>query len=216
MTTYPRFVSARICMTAGSLLLVLAMPSLGQQVTGQWDFNNGNLAATVGTAGQYWIAPTTPPRDVETETQFGTTTSFLIPDIGGVAAKVMKFPQTDPKMGYAMYPEIDANGGGSYVNQYTLIMDVLYPAASLLPAGEWNALFQTNDCNGNDGDLFVREAVRVVPCPPNRAARYSVGSTRSELAPRDIDRRTCAHRVEDRPYPAHGARSTSARGTGRA
>lgn len=147
--------SVRAFVAAASLLLVLAAPGFGQQVTGQWDFNDGNLSATVGAAGQYWVAPTTPTRDVQTETTFGTTTSFGIPDIGGVAAKVMKFPQTDKYMAYAMYPEIDANGGGEEVNQYTLIMDVLYPAASM-PAGQYNSIFQTNDCNSNDGDIFLK------------------------------------------------------------
>jgi hypothetical protein len=145
---------------AGSLLLILAVPAFGQQVTGQWDFNNGNLNATVGAAGQYWVAPTTPSRDVEGETQFGTTAFFGIPAIGGVDAKVMKFPQTDKYMGYAMYPEIEANGGGEYVNEFTIVMDILYPAASL-PSGQYNSIFQTNDCNGNDGDIFVKAGAGV-------------------------------------------------------
>jgi hypothetical protein len=45
-----------------------------------------------------------------------------------------------------------ANGGGAYVNQYTLICDILFPAAS---AGGWLAFFQTNDRNSNDGDFFA-------------------------------------------------------------
>jgi hypothetical protein len=38
------------------------------------------------------------------------------------------------------------------VNQYTLIMDVLYPQAS---AGKWLVFLQTSDSNGNDGDFFA-------------------------------------------------------------
>lgn len=131
----------------------------GQQVTGQWDFNNGNLAATVGADGSYWIVPATPPRDVAAETQFGSTASFGIADIDGQVAQVMRFPNCDNRMGYALYPQIEANGTnpdngqpGQYVNQYTLIMDVYYPAAS---AGVYRALLQTAECNGNDADFFI-------------------------------------------------------------
>jgi hypothetical protein len=45
------------------------------------------------------------------------------------------------------------NGGGVYVNQYTLVMDVMFPDRS--PSGGWASLLQTNCCNGNDGDWFV-------------------------------------------------------------
>ncbi len=127
-----------------------------QRVTGQWDFDAGDLSATVGANGQYWVKPPpVPTRDVAVETQFGTTTEFGIPDIDGVPAVVMKFPDCDALMGYAMYPEIDPNGGGASVNQYTIIMDILYPAAS---GNSWRALVQTADCNGNDADLFVNAA----------------------------------------------------------
>src|SRR6185503_8564035 len=45
------------------------------------------------------------------------------------------------------------NGGGVYVNQFTLIMDVMFPDRS--PSGGSAALLQTNCCNDNDGDWFV-------------------------------------------------------------
>ncbi len=135
------------------LAYLMAAGSAGaQQVTGQWDFNTADLKATVGADGSYWLPPAAPPRDVAAETQFGTTTSFGIADINGEPATVMFFPQTDPFMGYAMFPQIDANGGGEYVNQVTIIMDILYPTTS---AGGYRALVQTNDCNRNDADFFV-------------------------------------------------------------
>ena len=64
----------------------------------------------------------------------------------------MSFPATTPTQGYVMTHGIAPNGGGSYVNQYTLIMDIMFPAAS---SGQWRSLFQTNPGNSNDGDLFV-------------------------------------------------------------
>ena len=135
-------------------ILSLVPPAARAQgtVTGQWDFDNGDLSATIGAAGQYWIRPTSVPRDIAAETQFGTTTEFGIPNIGGTPATVMRFPACDATMGYAMYPDIDANGGGSYVNQYTIIFDILFPASS---NNTWRVFMQTADCNGNDGDIFV-------------------------------------------------------------
>ena len=122
MRSRGRTAVVRACLAAGSLLAVGAIPCLAQSdpsITGQWEFDNGNLNATVGTAADYWVAVS--GRDVEAETQFGTTTSFGIPDIGGQPANVMKFPQTDSSMGYSMFPDIEPNGGGSFVNQYTII-----------------------------------------------------------------------------------------------
>jgi len=120
-------------------------------VTGQWDFNQGDLRATVGQDLQYFNA------QVQTDTTFGTTTSFSIADIDGQPAKVMycspTIPSEAPKdwPGYIMTHGIAPNAGGVYVNQYTLIMDVLFPSTS----SGYRALWQTSLTNGTDGDLFV-------------------------------------------------------------
>ena len=45
---------------------------------------------------------------------------------------------------------ISANGGGSEVNQYTIIMDIKIPQSS-----KWYALYQTNSSNSNDADWFI-------------------------------------------------------------
>ena len=92
-------------------------------VTGQWDFNSSNLTATVGTALAYF-------NDDATGTAFTTAT------IGGSNAIVMNFPAAAATQGYIMTHGIAPNGGGSYVNQYTLIMDIMYPAAS---SGTWRS-----------------------------------------------------------------------------
>ncbi len=47
---------------------------------------------------------------------------------------------------------IPANGGGSFVNQYTLVMDLLIPEMT----SGWDSLWQTNTGNANDGDWWVR------------------------------------------------------------
>jgi predicted phosphodiesterase len=52
-----------------------------------------------------------------------------------------------------------ANGGGVYVNEWTLLMDVKVPAASI---GHWVCFFQTNLNNLNDGDCFVHATNKTI------------------------------------------------------
>ncbi len=121
-----------------ALLLGLCGPAFGT-VTGQWDFNSSNLTATVGTALGY-------RGDTAAQTTFTTKT------IGGQTAVVMAFPATTPTQGYVMTHGIAPNSGDNYVNQFTLIMDVMYPAVS---SGQFRALLQTSESNNNDADLFI-------------------------------------------------------------
>ena len=115
-------------------------------VTGQWDFLLGNLAASYGADLQY--------NSTNTDTTFGTTTSFGISDINGTPTSVMHFtpPAAQQWGGYIMYHGAAPNGGGAYVNQYTLIFDIYYPANS---DATWRSLWQTDTGNTSDGDLFV-------------------------------------------------------------
>ena len=118
-------------------------------VAGQWDFDAGNLAATVGTPLQFFGGNA---GVAKAKTEFGLTSDFGIDDIDGVPAKVMKVPgDLDRGIGYVMTHGISPNGGGTLVNQYTLVMDVWVDtkgpgAASLL---QINSLDNTDD-----GDLF--------------------------------------------------------------
>ena len=123
---------------ACSLIIGLGLSANGA-VTGHWDFNSGDLSATVGSALSF-------RGGTAAVTTFSTTT------IGGLPANVMQFPAASPSQGYTMTHGIAPNGGGLFVNQYTLIMDIMYPAAS---SGQWRGLFQTSEANANDGDLFV-------------------------------------------------------------
>ncbi len=116
-------------------------------ITGQWDFENGDLAATIGSPMQY-------RGTTASQTQFGTTTSFGIPDINGEVGRVMRFPATTSAQGYLLPHGAAPNGGGGKVNQYTLILDVLFPASST----GYRALWQTDTNNATDGDLFVNGA----------------------------------------------------------
>jgi len=52
---------------------------------------------------------------------------------------------------------ISANGGGDYVNSYTIMMDYSQGSLSGLWNGNYyNSLFQTSQTNANDGDLFIK------------------------------------------------------------
>jgi len=131
------------CITM-ALMLGLGL-SVRAAVTGQWDFNNSNYTATVG-------LDLVPQGIAVTDTAFGTTTSLGVPDIGGQVAQVMRFPQMPTLAdGYQMFPNAPANGSTADVNQYTLILDILFPSAST----GYRALFQTSAGNGNDADWFV-------------------------------------------------------------
>lgn len=131
-----------------AVALIAGTTLASDKVTGRWNFDDpsNGLKATVGADLVYGDAATA------AATQFGTTTSFGIADIGGQVANVMKFPQTTSNtMGYMMYPGAEANGSTADVNQYTLIMDIMYPSTS----GGYRALFQTAAGNNNDADFFV-------------------------------------------------------------
>jgi hypothetical protein len=114
-------------LSAVVLATLLVAAKTSGQPTGQWDFDSGNLNATVGAALTYADGPGGP---TQLGTSFGTTTSFGIPNINGTVANVMRFPAATNGMGYSMPDPAAANGGGSTVNEWTLTMDVLYPAAS--------------------------------------------------------------------------------------
>jgi len=141
-----------------SLFVVARIPA---QSLGQWDFNSSNLTATAGatlTALDYADGGGGP---TALATTFGSTTAFGIPNINGTNAVVMRFPVATNTMGYFM-PTPAANGGGSFVNQYTFILDVLYPTT-----GTVRPLLDT------DGTVFVPGADFIVSTgggigvPPN-------------------------------------------------
>src|ERR1044071_8598194 len=83
-------------------------------VTGQWDFDAGDLGATVGTALAYFDGPSGITKQ---NTRFGTTTALGVPDINGQAANVIEVPgDASPNVGYIMIHNIAPNGGGTRVN----------------------------------------------------------------------------------------------------
>jgi hypothetical protein len=126
----------------------LVLPS--SNVTGQWDFEFGDLTPTIGSPLRYLDGDT---GLTQAGTRFGTTTALGQPDIGGEVANVMRIPgDLDRNIGYIMEHRIAPNGGGTRVNQYTLIMDVL--VADQPSPGAASLLQISSVDNTDDGDLF--------------------------------------------------------------
>lgn len=115
----------------------------------QFDFN-GNLGATTG-AATLGFRNGAATSDV---VSFGTAGSMGLPALAGGDAAVLSFPGFAADQGFELEPASSANGGGDYINQYTLVYDLLVPASS---AG-WFAFFNTNYSNSNDSDAFINGA----------------------------------------------------------
>lgn len=122
---------------SGGASLTVSVPL----VTGQWDFDAGDLRATVGASLEYL-----------NDTASLTTFAELL--MNGQPARVMSFGSNSIAQGYYVRHGAKPNGGGRFVNQYTLLMDVMYPAPS---GDQWRALFQTDPFNhpGNAADYLI-------------------------------------------------------------
>jgi hypothetical protein len=119
-------------------------------VTGQWNFDLCDLSATIGRPLQFLGGPA---GVTATQTRFGTCTSLGVPLINGEEARIMEVPYDSgvfAPYGYIMEHGIAPNGGGTRVNQFTLIMDVLVDTTGAGAA----SLLQMNTVNTGDGDLF--------------------------------------------------------------
>lgn len=119
-------------------------------ITAQWDFNSGDLSATIGLPLEYSDGPA---GLTATGTGFGTTTELGLPDIGGQPAFVMATKKiTNSSLGYIMRHGARPNGGpaATKVNQWTMIMDILIPTEG------WHSFIQID--GSGDGDLFVNPA----------------------------------------------------------
>jgi hypothetical protein len=121
-------------------------------ITGQWDFERGDLSATIGSPLQYWGGSGGASRQA---CEFGSTTSFGISDIANRPARVLRFHGAATRdVGLLLTHGALPNGGGNVtgVNQWTLIMDLLVPNSLDEP---WLALLQTDLNNTSDTDFCV-------------------------------------------------------------
>jgi hypothetical protein len=122
------------------------------RVVGQWDFTDFSLAATCGFDLEFFNSA------VDFSTSIDTTAGVGVPNIDdNPEVTVMAFPGAlgpDGSGGYKMRHGLPGTGGGTNVNQYTLIMDVLYPSAA---NNQRRTLLQTDPFNTNDGEFRIGE-----------------------------------------------------------
>jgi YVTN family beta-propeller protein len=140
----------RATILLGALAIGTFLSSAGPSITGQWDFDHGDLRATVG-AHLEFVGDT------------GTITTFPALNLNGQPAAVMAFGSNSIHQGFYMRHGAKPNGGGHFVNQYTLLMDLMFPAGS---SGKWRALFQTDPFNhdGTDAEFLIGDNT-TVPAP---------------------------------------------------
>lgn len=148
------------------VVLGLLAPMARAEVIGDWDFSTGSLAPVNGVVAlselrlkPYYAAfggqPGAPA------VAFGSTTSFGIAGLGGIAKTVLRVPDSSgygPMGGLiAEFPR-QVNATSNSLNRYTIIMDVLvrqaaYDAVFNRASGSYMSLFQTAPLS--DGDLFI-------------------------------------------------------------
>ena len=153
-------------------------------ITGYWTFEQQDLAVAAQ-IGQQMFELDDPTSGNE---QFGRTAQapFVgVPNINGQQASFLKFPKTGPTGGYNVPHSAVPNGGGSGINQYTIIMDVLFPgqAAGAVADGphrERGVLCGRAESRGCGRRDFLRD-----PCGehvvPHRAGGRSDGAERRLL-----------------------------------
>jgi 3',5'-cyclic AMP phosphodiesterase CpdA len=124
--------------------LWLGAASVGAAGLEQWDLNGSLASSSSGSALVSGAAlPAASP-------QVSWTTS----SIGGVTAGVASFGRgTHFRVNHAL----GSNGGGTRLNEYTLVLDLNTPSR---PSG-WAALLQSNPANTDDGDWFIDPSQRI-------------------------------------------------------
>jgi endonuclease/exonuclease/phosphatase family metal-dependent hydrolase len=115
----------------------------------EWNFALGDLSPALGKGLFTFVDAAT-----SNLTSFGTTDGASVPHINGQPAKFMLVSQAlNPAYGYHVsLVDSAANSGGSYINQFTIIQDILVPAPL-----NWVALFNTNPQNANDADFYIND-----------------------------------------------------------
>jgi hypothetical protein len=130
------------------LAAILALAVASRAANYEWTFNNGNLNDAFVQGTMQAVGGTVP--------SFATTNGTTIPHIGGVPAQILNVPQfTLPEDGFNLtFNASGPNGGGAYINQFTIIFDLFSPGAP-----NWQALFQTDPANttatNNDADWYI-------------------------------------------------------------
>jgi hypothetical protein len=125
-----------------TVALALQVPfAQGAALKGMWTFDNPANLGLAGFGADLAINGTAP-------TFSPTMADDSATPLTGVITTVPGAPN-----GFTATHNIAPNGGGSFVNEYSILVDVFSPAAS---RSSWRTIFQTNTANTNDGDYFIR------------------------------------------------------------
>jgi hypothetical protein len=127
-----------------AILVLLSAPVAlpAAVLTGLWEFDDQSNpgAATVGVPLSFaGAAP-------------GTWSAALSDDQADSLAGVLTTPPAAAATRFIATHGIAPNGGGAYVNEYSVLVDLFSPAGS---RAAWRTIFQTNENNTNDADYFI-------------------------------------------------------------
>ncbi len=127
----------RLSKLAAGMLLALTMGSGASAAqVGLWQFD-GNLDNALGGAAM--------------SANGGWATAYEAATIGGSPATALAFPAFNNTQSLQMTNEGAANGGGAKTNEWSIVMDVKFPAI-----GSFIGLWQTDqNIAGGDGDFFI-------------------------------------------------------------
>jgi len=133
-------------------VIALAIPGRLLAEATQWDFDQGSLTASFGSAVLSYYNGTTTSDAV----QYGTASSFGIAALPGGDAKVLKFDAFTSAQGLLGDANCGPNGSGTGndgVNEYTMIFDVL----ASKPTSGYVSLLESNPSNTKDSHVAIKD-----------------------------------------------------------
>jgi hypothetical protein len=132
--------------SSGAFLVYLASGALALAATYEWGFS-GDLNAVLGN-GLLEYADS----QSQALTTFSATDGSTVPNINGQQATFLRVPAF-AALANGLNLTLNStapNGGGAYVNQYSLVFDLLSPGSI-----NWTPLFNTDPANANDADCYI-------------------------------------------------------------
>jgi hypothetical protein len=127
--------------------LLIAPARMEASSVWEWTFDSDTTVSAIGDGTLGWSTP-----EAQAQTTFAITDGAVVPHIGGLPAGYLHIPAyTNPDdFAQLSFNDSEANGGGVYLNQYTIIMDVYFTAP-----WAWLPFFNTHPTNLNDADLYI-------------------------------------------------------------
>lgn len=121
-------------------LTLLTPLAHGATLTGLWTFDNPANLGEASVGNDLVFEGTAPTYSASLSDDGGNTQSGVITTVFGPSNRI--------RADHGIAPN-----GGSFVNQYSILVDIFSPAGS---RGSWRTIFQTNTGNSNDGEFFIR------------------------------------------------------------